>query len=77
MTTWSLSQLLSSLHDDIQERLEKVRKCLIHPGTMGDANETVWLELFEKYLPNRYKAEKAFVVDSKGNFSEQIDVRSI
>jgi hypothetical protein len=74
MTTWSLSQLLASLHDDIQERLEKVRKCFGHPGTKGDASERVWLELFETYLPKRYQSATAHIVDSNGMFSEQIDV---
>jgi len=74
MTTWSLSQLLSGLHDDIQQRLETVRKSFGHPGTKGDASETVWLKLFETYLPHRYQAATAHVVDSLGVFSEQIDV---
>lgn len=74
MTDWSLSQLLAGLHDDIQQRLETVRKSFGHPGTKGDASETVWLELFNKYLPERYQADTAHVVDSNGKFSEQIDV---
>lgn len=74
MTTWSLSQLLAGLHDDIQQRLETVRKSFGHPGTKGDASEKVWLELLQTYLPRRYQAEKAHVVDSNGTFSEQIDV---
>ena len=74
MTDWSLTQLLASLHDDIQRRLETVRKTLGHPGTKGDASEKVWLELLETYLPRRYEAAKAHVVDSQGAFSQQIDV---
>lgn len=74
MTTWSLSQLLAGLHDDIHQRLETVRKTFGHPGSKGDASERVWLELLEKYLPRRYQAAKAHVVDSKGAFSQQIDV---
>lgn len=74
MTTWSLSQLLAGLHDDIQQRLETVRKSFSHPGTKGDASEQVWLKLFESYLPRRYQASTAHIVDSKGAFSEQIDV---
>ena len=34
----------------------------------------IWLELFQTYLPKRYQAAKAHVVDSEGRFSEQIDV---
>lgn len=74
MTTWSLPQLLAGLHDEIHQRLETVRKTFGHPGTKGDASERVWLELLEKYLPRRYQAAKAHVVDSRGAFSQQIDV---
>jgi hypothetical protein len=74
MANWSLEVLLHSLHDDIHQRLETARKSLNHPGSKGDASEAIWLELLQKYLPERYRAEKAHVVDSKGNFSEQMDV---
>lgn len=74
MSQWSLSQLLASLHDDIQQRLSVVRSSFAHPGTKGDASENVWISMLEKYLPKRYQAAKAHVVDSLGNFSQQIDV---
>lgn len=71
---WSLKEVLEGLNDDIHKRLEIVRKTIDHPGSKGDASEGVWLELLNKYLPERYRAEKAFVVDSNGDFSDQIDV---
>jgi hypothetical protein len=74
MTIWSLAELLGGLHDDIQWRLDTARRCFGHPGTKGDASETVWLELLDAYLPRRYRAAKAHVVDSQGAFSDQIDV---
>lgn len=74
MSTWSLPQLLAGLHDDIQQRLETCRKSFAHPGSKGDASESVWLQMLQTYLPQRYQAATAFIVDSKGNFSEQIDV---
>ena len=74
MHNWTLSDLLDGLHDDIQHRLTLARKSLAHPVAKGDASEGVWLELLQKYLPQRYQAAKAFVVDSKGSFSDQIDV---
>lgn len=74
MTTWSLPQLLAGLHDDIQQRLEICRKSFGHPGTKGDASQEVWLQLLQTYLPQRYQAATAHVVDSHGTFSEQIDV---
>jgi Domain of unknown function (DUF6602) len=74
MTEWSLSVLLAGLHDDIQRKLETVRRSFGHPTSKGDASEKVWLELLQTYLPQRYQAAKAHVVDSNGVFSDQIDV---
>lgn len=74
MSNWSLPKLLAGLHDDIERRLAAARQLFSDPGTKGDASERVWLELLQQYLPLRYRAEKAHVVDSKGVFSEQIDV---
>jgi hypothetical protein len=74
MADWSLSQLLASLREDIQQRLAIVRKSFNHPGTKGDASESVWIEMLEKYLPRRYQAATAHIVDSLGHFSQQIDV---
>lgn len=72
--TWSIQTLLSELHDDIQQRLSRARRSFGHPGTKGDASESVWLELLQTYLPKRYQAASAHVVDSHGTFSDQIDV---
>ena len=74
MSGWSLEQILAGLHDDIQRRLETARRSFAHPGTKGDASENVWLDLLNTYLPQRYQAAKAHVVDSRGVFSDQIDV---
>jgi hypothetical protein len=74
MSNWSLSQLLNGLHSDIEQRLNTARQALAHSGTKGNASERVWLELLQTYLPKRYQAETAHVVDSNGGFSEQVDV---
>lgn len=74
MSTWSLAQLLAGLHDDIEHKLKTARGSFAHPGTKGDASEGVWLELLTAYLPMRYQAISAHVVDSNGDFSDQIDV---
>jgi uncharacterized protein DUF6602 len=74
MSTWSLARLLAGLHDDIEHRLKTAREAFNHSGTKGDASEHIWLELLRGYLPQRYCADKAHVVDSNGVFSQQIDV---
>jgi hypothetical protein len=74
MTGWSLPRLLGNLHEDIERRLAAAREAFAHPGTKGDASEGVWLELLKTYLPERYQADAAHVVDSDGKFSDQLDV---
>ena len=66
--------ILERFHADIQQRLETARQTFGHPGTKGDASQGVWLEMLSAYLPKRYEATSAHVVDSNGNFSDQIDV---
>jgi hypothetical protein len=74
VTAWSLPVLLERFHHDVEHKLETARKSFAHPGTKGDASEEVWLEMLREYLPRRYTATKAHVVDSDGTFSQQIDV---
>jgi hypothetical protein len=74
MSDWSLPQLLATLHEDIHRRLEASRRTFAHTTTKGDASEGVWLQLLQQYLPRRYAADTAHVVDSLGQFSHQIDI---
>lgn len=72
--SWSLPVLLDELNSQVAADLARARRTLGHPTDLGDTTEEIWIELFNKYLPKRYQAIKATVVDSHGNFSEQIDV---
>ena len=74
MSGWSLERILANLHDDIHHSLEMARESFEQSSAKGDASENVWLEILGKYLPKRYRAAKAHVVDSKGKFSGQIDI---
>jgi hypothetical protein len=71
---WSLTNMLSEVHRDIEHRLAAVRNVLGHPGTLGAASEQVWLDLLTTYLPRRYQAATGHIVDSRGHFSNQIDI---
>jgi uncharacterized protein DUF6602 len=51
-----------------------VRGSLTQDTTKGTAAEQTWLAMLNAYLPERYRAESAFVVDHRGNISEQIDI---
>lgn len=74
MPEWNLKQLLGGMHENVKNNLELARANFSHPGTKGDAAENVWLDLFNQYLPERYTAKKAHIVDSSGQQSDQIDV---
>jgi hypothetical protein len=45
-----------------------------HPSACGAASEQRWIDLFNRYLPRRYRASPAFVVDADGRRSRQIDI---
>src|SRR5262245_44327776 len=74
MTKWSLTKVLSTMHKEVQQQLKISRDTMGHPVIKGDTTENAWLKMMRNYLPSRYEAEKAFVVDSRGNFSEQMDI---
>lgn len=74
MSYWHLPTLLDHLHQNVEQELASARQTLAHPTEKGDASEAVWIDLFNRYLPRRYEARKAHVVDSKGGFSDQMDV---
>lgn len=50
------------------------KKNIIHSVSKGNATESNWLNWMSKYLPSRYKVDKAFVIDSNGGLSEEIDI---
>ncbi len=74
MTQSPLPKLLAGLHDDIEHRLRNGRSALVHPTDKGDVSEAAWLNMLGNYLPKRYQAARANVIDSEGNSSRQIDV---
>lgn len=66
---WFLKQ-----QEKMQAELREVRTVQEHPTARGDGTELHWLELLQKRLPARYRAERAFVIDADGNRSQQIDI---
>jgi hypothetical protein len=45
-----------------------------HGPTVGDASEEGWRAMLNEFLPTRYAVNKAFIVDSDGQSSEQLDI---
>lgn len=66
---WFSAQQAKMLAD-----LREVRNVQDHPTAKGDGTELHWLEMLQRRLPARYRAEHAFVIDADGNRSQQIDI---
>ena len=70
----NLKEVFLGLQKQMVAKLEAARIIIPHAGTLGDVGETSWLEIFQSYLPKRYQAERAMVVDCEGKCSQQVDV---
>lgn len=70
----NLNDLFGGLQNQMLAQLNTNREIIKHPTSKGDSLENVWIEWLRKYLPNRYCVDKAIIIDSSGNLSEQIDV---
>ncbi|QDV85398.1 DUF6602 domain-containing protein [Planctomycetes bacterium TBK1r] len=69
-----LAGLFKSRQKATEAAQELNREYAIHQGTKGEATESSWIDLLQEYLPNRYAIERAMVVDSNGEASQQIDI---
>ena len=68
-----LSELFSVLQTEMIAKAN-LSTVLSHPTDRGDNLEQSWIDWFNTYLPKRYKANKATIIDSNGNVSDQIDL---
>lgn len=69
-----LTEILDGLQARLEGELRGNRVAVVHPGARGEASEEDWLRLLKAHLPHRYQADRAFVIDSQGTCSEQIDI---
>lgn len=70
----SLRRAYAGLQAQLTAGLHSSRVVIDHPGSKGLGTEVNWLEMLQAHLPKRYQAESAFVIDSDGKQSEQIDI---
>lgn len=69
-----LRELFNGLQTQMLASLNVDRVFIEHPGSKGDVTEQRWIDFLRTYLPDRYKVDKAIVIDSTGNVSEQMDI---
>lgn len=69
-----LSTLYAGMQQEMLQNLQTGVLPLVHPGTKGDNTEANWIKWFRAYLPERYKVDKAIIIDSTGKESDQMDL---
>lgn len=58
----------------LSANLEFAERSITHDGQRGGVAENHFLDALRRYLPRRYSAGAAIVIDSLGHTSEQIDI---
>lgn len=69
-----LKLLFAGLQTSLAGDLALARSAINHPGDKGAAVEANWLAMLDRHLPERYRVDKATVIDSRGNCSDSIDI---
>lgn len=72
-TAW-LREAFIDVQKELELKLHLAVKSIEHAGTQGTVTEDHWIDVFRAYLPKRYEVASAFVIDSRGERSEQIDI---
>lgn len=70
----NLRNIFINLQKQMITKLITDKTIIEHPSIKGDASELNWIDMLNNYLPKRYKVDKAFILDSNGNLSEQMDI---
>lgn len=68
-----LRKILKHHQEHVLAGLEKSRAIFENAEAKGDATEFEWTKVIESFLPQRYKASAAFVLDADGERSDFID----
>lgn len=64
----------SCFQKQLETHLQTEREIVAHPGAKGAMAEANWKAILDDHLPSRYEVSKAFVIDSCGGLSEEIDL---
>lgn len=73
-TPFNLNQAFTATTEKMLTNFRNARGVTGHPTTLGDGAEKDWKDTLEKFLPRRFAVNSAFIVDSRGQTSEQIDL---
>jgi len=68
-----LRSALIDVEKQFRQELKFKKRSITHDPTMGDAIETLWINLLNTYLPARYRVAKSFAIDYEGQTTDQLD----
>ncbi len=69
-----MAKLLGAHQAELLARLRSSAEVIDHPSAKGTTAELDWVGMLSDFLPSRYRVSKAFVVDSMGESSDEIDI---
>ncbi len=72
--TPTIAEWAAKLQEKLVGELRTERAIHTHPDAVGDGGEQLWSDTLRAHLPQRYAISKAFVIDSRGAQSDQIDI---
>ena len=72
--TFDLVDAFKHKSDQLRSQMRSAHAVTTHGPTIGDSSEESWRTMLAAFLPRRYAVSKAFVVDSRGCSSEQLDL---
>lgn len=70
----NIQKLFTALDEEMRLKLSSKIDEIYHPTARGSEAELNWIGLLRTYLPERYTVDSGFIVDYKGNISEQVDI---
>lgn len=69
-----LTNAFLGLQEAMKAKLSSAADLIPQPTSKGDAAELNWLGTLKDFLPKRYQADRAFIVDCFGGCSDHIDI---
>lgn len=69
-----ITAIFGALQEKLKADLHATRKVFSHPLAKGEASEANWISMLADHVPERYEVTNGFVIDSKGDESDYIDV---
>lgn len=73
-TPFNLNEAFRTTTATMLAKFHGARQLTRHSTTLGDGAERDWKEALEQFLPHRFAVNSAFIVDSEGNESDQMDL---